>query len=179
MNIRVKKSFTLIELIIVIILISTIYFVSFSNSMFFVKKDSTNINLGNIKEYLLENFDFENEVSIKCIEEDFQCFIFVDSVLQEDIKINKLLANVPEIYEFNKNENRIFFKSKRINDIEYDIIFEIIINNDFISNEFILDTLDNKVYVFNSLFRKVEIYESLNEVFDNFSKKEEEVKDAF
>ena len=179
MKTRVKRSFTLIELIIVIILISTIYFVSFSNSMFFVKKDTNSLNLGNVKEFLLENYDFENNLSIKCIEEDFECFIFVDSILQEDIKINKLFVNVPEIYEFNKNENRIFFKTKRINDIEYDIIFEIIINDDFTSNEFILDTLENKVYVFNSLFRKVKVYESLNEVFDNFSKKEDEVKDAF
>ena len=56
--IRVKKGFTLIELIIVIVLISTTYFLVFSNNNFNVKQDEKRLDLFNLKEYLIKNFQF-------------------------------------------------------------------------------------------------------------------------
>ncbi len=61
-NIRVKKAFTLIELFLVIILISTIYFLSFSSFNFESDKKNYKIKIENLKEFLLKNFSFEKEL---------------------------------------------------------------------------------------------------------------------
>ena len=66
--IRVKKSFTLIELIIVIILISTTYFLVFSNNNFHIKTDEKRLDLSSLKDYLMKNFEFEKDISFLCIE---------------------------------------------------------------------------------------------------------------
>jgi len=71
------------------------------------------------------------------------------------------------------------FKELRVDNFNYDVIFELKINSDFKTNEFIVDTFENKVYVFNSIFTKPKIYNSLNESFETFNIQEIEVKDAF
>ena len=77
------------------------------------------------------------------------------------------------------DEKKVEFKDIRIENFDYEVIFELKINNDYKTNEFILDTLENEVYVFNSIFTKPKIYKSLNEIFEVFKQEQIEVKDAF
>lgn len=178
-DIRVKKTFTLIELVVVILLISTTYFLVFSNSNFTIKKEKTKITLSSLKEYLLDNFQFEDELSFICIEDNFDCFVKIDNEISKDFKVENFFNTKPEIYEYNQNQTRIDFKDIRIADISYDIIFELKINSDYKSNDFIVDTFEEKVFVFNSIFKKPKLYSSMNEVLDKFNTNQLEVKDAF
>lgn len=178
-KIRVKKAFTLIELIIVIILISSTYFLVFTNSSFTIKKDEIKISLSNLKEYLLDNFQFEDELSFICINDSFDCFVKIDGQIDKDFKIEKFFNDKPLIYEYNQTQNKIDFKETRIDDISYNVIFELKIDSDSKSNDFILDTNEEKVFLFNSIYKKPKIYTSLNEVLDEFNTKQLEVKDAF
>lgn len=177
--VRVKKSFTLIELIIVILIISTTYLLIFSNSSFSIKNQEEKINLYNLKDFLLKKFDYKKELSFVCVEKDFVCYVKVDGKLVKDFKINNFFKKVPDIYEYKAKQKKLEFNDIRIENFDYEVVFELKINNDYKTNEFILDTLENEVYVFNSIFTKPKIYKSLSESFEVFNQEQIEVKDAF
>lgn len=176
--IRVKKSFTLIELIIVIVLISTTYFLVFSNNNFNVKQDEKRLDLLNLQEFLLNNFKFENELTFSCIEEKFTCYVKVDGKLDKNFKVINFFKKIPDIYEYNNKEIKIEFDELRVDNRGFNVIFELKINRDYKINEFIIDTKDD-VIVFNSIFTKPLIYKSLNESFEVFKENKIKVKDAF
>lgn len=178
--IRVKKSFTLIELVVVIILISTVYLLMFSNTPFLsseVKKEK--FSLANTKEFLIKNFEFKDEISLVCVEKNFDCFIKIDGSINEKVKIENVFTTIPEVYEYNNSQIKVDFESARIDNLDYDVVFEFKMNRDYKFKEYIVDTLENRVYVFNSIYQEAKIYESLNEVFEIFEKNILEVKDAF
>ena len=177
--IRVKKSFTLIELIIVIILISTTYFLVFSNTNFHIKTDEKRLDLSSLKDYLMKNFEFEKDISFLCIEEKFTCFIKVDGNLDKDFKVLNFFKKVPDVYEYSSSEKKVDFKELRVDNMSYNVIFELKINADYKTNEFIIDTKDNNVFVFNSIFTKPKIYKTLIESLEVFDINKTKVKDAF
>lgn len=176
--IRVKKGFTLIELIIVIVLISTTYFLVFSNNNFNVKQDEKRLDLFNLKEYLIKNFQFEKELKFSCIEENFTCYVKIDGKLDKNFKVTNFFKKIPDIYEYNNKETKIEFDELRVDNRGFNVIFELKINRDYKINEFIIDTQDN-VLVFNSIFTKPLVYKSLNESFEVFKENKTKVKDAF
>ena len=177
--IRVKKGFTLIELIIVIILISTTYFLVFSNTNFHIRTDEKRLDLSNLKDYLIKNFEFEKDVSFLCIEEKFSCFVKVDGKINKDFKVLNFFKRVPDVYEYSESEKRVNFKELRVDNMNYNVIFELKINTDYKTNEFIIDTKENNVFVFNSIFTNPKIYKSLYESMNIFKINQNEVKDAF
>ena len=176
---RVKKSFTLIELVIVIILISITYYLVFSTSSFSIKNDKNKVSLENIKEYLLTNFDYEDKLELICIENELKCYVRIDNEIKNDLIIENLFKVKPEVYEYNKELNVIDYETVAINDISEDIIFIFSLDNDYKANEFILDTFEDKIYVFNSIYNDVKLFTSLSEVTESFDQKQIEVQDAF
>lgn len=178
-SIRGKNSFTLIELVIVLVIILGSYFLIFSNSNFDTKEQKVRLGLENIKAYLLENFEFEKELAFVCIEDKLTCFIRVDNEYNEELKIENFFSNIPEIYEYNKDEIRVEFLDIKIGNNSFRPIFELKINSDHKTNEFIVSNLDNRVYVFNSIYTKPLIYKDIKEAFETFYNNEIEVRDAF
>jgi len=176
---RVKQSFTLIELIIVIILISISYYLIFSNSNFKIEKQKNSVSLLNVKEYLIKNYEFENELSLLCIIDDLSCYIKIDGIINEEEKLESFFKSKPDVYKYQKEEELIDYESIDIGNISQDVIFELKINSDYKSNEIIVDTLNEKVYLFNSIFNEVKVYPSLQEVFETFNTNQLEVQDAF
>ena len=176
---RVKKAFTLIELIIVIILISISYFLVISNSSFKITNENKTISFINIKKYLLDNFEFQNELALVCINEKLACYVRIDGNIDEDLKIENLFDTKPEVYKYQKEEQVIDYDSIDINNISQDVIFELKINSDYKSNEVIVDTLNEKIYLFNAIFNEIKVYNSIQEVFETFNTNQLEVQDAF
>ncbi len=177
--IRVKKGFTLIEFIVVILIISVTYILIFSSNSFSAKSEKDKLTLDNLKEFLLKKYDFKNEVSFLCIENNFSCFIKVDGKFDKDFRINNFFKQKPDVYQYDKKEKREEFSDLRVDNFNYKVIFELKIDSDYKSNEFILDTLQNQVYVFNSIFTKPKVYKTLSDSYEIFEKNEKEVKDAF
>ena len=176
--IRVKRGFTLIELIIVIVLISTTYFLVFSNNTFSDKKEEKKLDLFNLKEYLLNNFEFEKELSFSCIEEKFSCYVKVDGKLDKNFKVINFFKKMPDIYEYSSKEVKVELPELRVDNRGYNVIFELKINRDYKTNEFIVDTQDN-ILVFNSIFTKTIVYKTLNEGMEIFKENKTKVRDAF
>ncbi len=177
--IRVKKSFTLIELIIVIILSGVSAYLMISSDTFAVNSKQDKFSLQNVKSFLLDNYTFNDSISFICVEEDYSCFVKVDGSINSDFKIEKLFSTSPDVYEYNQKREKVDFVPIQIDDDEYNVIFEFKINSDFKSKDYILDTLEDRVYVFNSIFSKAKIFESLDEAFESFDKSSKEVRDAF
>lgn len=176
--IRVKRGFTLIELIIVIILIFSTYFLVFSNNTFSDKKEKKRLDLFNLREYLLNNFRFEKELAFSCIEEKFSCYVKVDGKLDKNFKVISFFKEIPDIYEYSPKEVKVELPELRIDNKGYSVIFELKINSDYKTNEFIIDTQDN-VLIFNSIFTKPMVYKTLNESLEVFNINKTKVKDAF
>lgn len=176
----VKKAFTLVELVLVVILLfTTMYFFVFSSSTFKVKNQENKFSLINLKENL-KKLDFKNRVSFVCVENNFDCFLKVDDEVIEKSKIEQVFNTKPEVYEYNSDQIIVDFQPIRINDIDYDVVFELELNSDFkFVDEFVLDTLEDRVYVYNSIYETAKVYDSLGEAFDVFEKNKLEVRDAF
>ncbi|MGJ0330215.1 prepilin-type N-terminal cleavage/methylation domain-containing protein [Aliarcobacter cryaerophilus] len=178
-SIRSKKAFTLIEMIIVVIIMFTVYYLVFTNNSFGIKEEKKEINLLNLREFLLSNFIFKKELSFICIEDSFSCFIKIDGELNKDFKIDNFFKAKPKVYEYSKYLIEKNFYNLRIDNFTYDVIFEFRIDDDYKTNDFILDTLISNVYVFNSIFSKPIEYKTIEDILDDFEKKQNEVRDAF
>lgn len=178
-SIRGKRGFTLIELIIVILLIGITYYLVISNNSFKLEEKKADLSLLNLKEFLIKTFPYEKELDFFCIETDLSCHIQIDGIVQKDFKVEKLFKTIPEVYEYSKIRTRIDFEDKRVNDETQRVIFEFKIDNDFKTNEFILDDLQNSIYAFNSIYQKPKIYKNLDEMYEVFNTSEVEVRDAF
>lgn len=176
--VRVKRGFTLIELMVVIILLSTLYFLVFSNNSFSVKKNNDKLNMYNLKEYLINNFEFKKELKFTCIDENLMCYIIVDEKMDENLVVYNFFKKTPDVYKYSADAIKINFPELRIDHIDYKIIFELKIDRNYKNNEFIVDTQDN-ILVFNSIFKKPITYKTLNESIEVFNLNKVKVKDAF
>lgn len=177
--IRVKKAFTLIELMLVIILISTVSFLSMS-SFNFNSQEKYKVSLENIKEFMLKNFKYEKKLTLSCIEDDgLECFIFIDEDINREIKIENLFLKIPQVYNYDKDLSDYSFSQVRIEDIDYEPFFELEINSDKKHKNIVVDTNNEKVYLFSTLKKSPEVFIGTNEIINRFLDLEVEVKDAF
>ncbi len=177
-TIRVKKAFTLIELVLVIILTSTIYFLAFS-SFTINNEKQYKVNIENIKDFLLKNFPYENQLSLICIEDETKdCYVFIDYNINKDIKIENLFEETPEVYNYDENLSTFVFSKIRIDNIEYEPFFDITINRDRKHKNIVLEMQDSKVYLIHSISKEMKKFENTNNVLDQFRENEIEVKDA-
>lgn len=177
-SIRVKKAFTLIELVLVIILVSVIAILT-ASSFNFNTQSKYKVNLENVKEFLLKNFDYNKKLSLTCIEDsDLNCFVFIDSQENKSIKIENLFTQVPNVYYYDKDLSEYEFKKIRLDEVEYEPFFQLEIDHDRKHKNIVLDTIDKKVYLFSSISKKPQVFENTNEIIDRFFDLETEVKDA-
>lgn len=173
------KAFTLLELLIVLVLVLSVYALLFSNFDFMRNKNKISFNLENLKVQLLQQYPFNETLQLVCIEDAIDCFVFLDGKINKENKVGALFKNKPEIYEYSSSLIRTDFKPIRFeNQEEYSVSFEYNINKDRKSDEMIVD-VDEKVYLFTAIKDKTIILPTINDVPDFFDKQVSEVKDAF
>ena len=172
-----KKAFTLFEIIIAIILISLLYYFAIDS---FDKKQllvQDKITLFNLKSTLLK-YEFDNDIEVKCIDDRFDCFLFIDGAIQQK-KLPSFFDKKPIIYKYQKDLEQIEYLTLELEALEkYDIIFDYKCIKSGKCTESIVET-EEKVYIFNDLYNKPDIIDTISDINQYFTKKEEEVKDAF
>jgi hypothetical protein len=166
------------ELIIVILLISTIYLLVFS-SFSFKKEKKYKVSLENIKEFMIKNFEYEKELSLVCIEDETKdCFILIDKEINKDIQVDNLFKEIPEVYYYGKDLNSYEFEKIRFDNVEFEPFFELTINSDRKHKNIIVDMGDENIYLIKSISNKAKKYKNTNEIIEEFFENEIEVRDA-
>ncbi len=162
---------------IVIILISILYLFainSFKNKSF---GNSSDITLYNLKKKLL-NRDYSKDIIIKCVDETFDCYVFIDGVLQDE-KIKGLFEKKPDVYKYNSNLDKIDFLDLELERLErFEVVFEYKCKKNNKCSELIVET-KNKVFIFNDIFQQPKTIKYIGDIEEYFNKNIEEVKDAF
>jgi prepilin-type N-terminal cleavage/methylation domain-containing protein len=174
---KIKSAFTLIELLLVIVILGAVYGIFFANLTKQPENNNVNENLIKVKSLLLK-YEFDKTIELQCSEVDFKCFVLVDGVLKEELK-EKLFNSTPTVYSYDNNKNRVRFNDLKLEELEsYPIDFVYKIDQYGKTKDMIVE-VDNKVYVFNSLFDKPFILESLSDVDEYFESTISKVKDVF
>jgi prepilin-type N-terminal cleavage/methylation domain-containing protein len=172
-SVNSKKAFSLLELVMVIVLIGVVTSIMLPN--LFKTNTKKEIELASLKTYLVSNYTFTKNISFTCIKKDLLCYVFVDGVRNENVT-KDIFTDDFEVYSSVDPYNRMEFERVYINEFdEVDVAFNLTINKDFKSNEFLL-SYDNKIYHYNSIKNKASIYEDLGEYRDYVEFKKAEIK---
>jgi len=172
-----NKAFTLFELIVVVILISIVYYITFSNLN--VKQNKLNtITPTNIKQKLLE-YDFDSKIAIKCLNnENIDCLLIIDNSIQKE-KIENLFKSCPNIYEYSKDIIQIDYEDLELDQLNSaEVCFEFEVSKNQKSSQIIVET-SNDVYIYDNISLKPNKLKFINDVSFYFEEKENEVRDAF
>ena len=90
-----KGSFTLFELLVVILIISIIYALFVER---FAAQKGVGQQSGLLLDELLEGFDFNESLSLRCIENCKKCYIFVDGKRVKEV--DSPFETEPKVYDF-------------------------------------------------------------------------------
>jgi len=169
------RSFSLFEILIALLLVSSFYFFTFS-SLENKNIGKKQLTLESLKKELF-SYPFEKKIMLKCIKEDLSCFVFLDGVLQEK-KIPPFFKEIPLVYSYNKELKQIEFLEFQTQKLDrYDIVFELECTKSGFCDEYIIE-FENQVLLYSNLEEIVAI-ESINDVDSYFENKINEVKNAF
>jgi len=126
----------------------------------------------------LLNKQYDNNIIIKCVDDTFDCYVFIDGEIQEE-KIKGLFETKPFIYKYNSNLDEIDFLDLELEKLErFEVVFEYKCKKNSKCSELIVEYNDN-VFIFNDIFQQPIIIKYLSDVEEYFTKNIEEVKDAF
>ena len=172
------KSFSLIEILIVIIIISSVYGVFLFNIQTKSQTIKDKPSLANLKTFLYKNFVFTNNLKFVCIYEGNTCYVLSDGILAKDASFKDFFKDKPEVYKYNKYLDMLEFKRIKLNkEHMYSVYFEFNINKDRKSDDMIIYN-DDKVYIYNAIYDNPIILNNLNDIADFFDNKIKEVKNA-
>jgi hypothetical protein len=135
------------------------------------------VTLQNLKQMLLSQ-EYSEEISVKCIEDNFSCILIKDNEIQEDM-IKAIFTQIPTVYEYSRDLNRLEFPTLELEQLQsFKIVFEYKCNKAQRCSELIVET-EEKTYIFNDMYKTPQTIEYINDIDEYFDEKIREVKDAF
>ena len=157
-----KKAFSLIELLIVILIIGVVYTLSIGNLQKMGDDSNDKLTLENLKEYL-QGFDHDRSVKLLCLDDCLECNIFVDG---KKVKgIDSFLDSSVKIYRYefyagiHEKSQEVYFTTE---DVEEDVCFSYAVDKKGVGNQVIVE-FKNRVYDFSTYLSSTPIYNSLDE----------------
>jgi len=162
-NRKFNRSFTFIEILIIIFLISIIYTISFNISVFKDKKT----NIQSIKKLLLENSKSFENISFVLFDDCKKKAIFKKNKLLKYVDIN-ISKNI-EAFKIDELGNivKIKFKNIIVKDKEYNVCFKYCLYKYGYFDSFILKENENYYVLFPYFYdiKKVGSLEKAKEIF--------------
>ena len=171
-----KKGFSLIELMIVIVIMGVIYTLvitklkSYNETQEALQLETLKPNLGALAK------EFHTKVKLFCFDECSKCAVFANQQHLKDV--TPLFEEIPEIYKYNylngieEKKNDVLFDA---DGVEQDVCFSFGVDEDGVSDQVIVKYKE-KVYDYSNYFSDVDIYDTLEEVVDAKEKTIEKVK---
>lgn len=167
-----KPSFSLVELILVIVLISLTYTLFVPKMTLYSNKKEI-LSLVNIKSYLKKYFKFEENLTFSCT--DTTCYIFADNKRVENFEVKNLFSSLPVVYQ---NNESLEFLDITIDNISYSVVFELAFDKDYKSKDILLEA-NTLFYFYNAIKDEVSVFETLGAYEDFYENLKLEVRDAF
>lgn len=174
---RVKKAFSLIELLIVIMIIGITYTLAIG-SFEKIAEEKIPLTLKNLKNYL-HTFEREKSVEFLCLDRCRSCDIYVDGEIQSELEgsFDEFLDDSLKVYRYEyglgavQKEMIIYFNSE---DVEEKVCFSYTLNKQGIGEQYLVE-YQEEVYDFSTYFEPTAKYNSLDEAVDAKDAQIEEV----
>ncbi|DAB29476.1 MAG TPA: hypothetical protein CFH84_09305 [Sulfurimonas sp. UBA12504] len=169
-----KRAFSLIELMIVVMIMGVVYTLSIS-AIGRSGSAASNVTLANLKEYML-SLEYEKNVKILCLDACERCDILLDGAKHETIE--KLLDKSVKTYRYeflqgvHEVKYELYFNAE---DSEEDVCFSYSIDKQGVGEQVLVE-YKNAVYDFTPFFVPTLKYASLNEAVDAKEKLIQEVQ---
>jgi prepilin-type N-terminal cleavage/methylation domain-containing protein len=159
-----KKAFSLIELMIVIVIMGVMYTLSvqsFSNTANKLNK----VTLLNLKEYM-QGQDYRKSVRFLCLDDCKSCDILIDGVKQNTIENILDDSVLSYIYDFNNGTREalidVYFNSEGTQE---DVCFSYTVDKQGVGDQ-VLVVYKNNVYDFTTYLSPTKKYSSLESAID-------------
>ncbi|MEN4045222.1 type II secretion system protein [Sulfurimonas sp. NWX367] len=157
-----KKAFTLIELMIVIVIMGVVYTLVIGSFKKLSEK-STNLSLKNLKEFL-QSYPHKESAKFVCLDNCKNCFVLIDGKKQ-DIRIKNFLDESVQVYRYDfdlgamQKENTGYFNQENI---EENVCFSYEVDGDGVGDQVLVE-YKNNVYDFTPYFEPPQVYSSVEE----------------
>lgn len=168
----IKRSFTLVEITIVILIMGMIYMFVPIN---FFKDHQIKVDTSTFKEDLYA-IGYENNVSLKCVYDLDKCFIFIDDEYHKEIK--NPFGIITDVYTYEKNYKSIRFSDIKIDDSYYRLSLNFEMNYAKAHQDILIQTKD-KVYLIQSIDPAIKEFDSIAQVIEKNQMMIQEVRNAF
>jgi len=160
----------------VVFIISLVYSLTLNNFKFSSSIKSSSITLEDLPLYL-DKYTFSDKLELICLDDAKKCILKIDGNIRENI--DGLFSEKPIVYEYNKDLNIIYYDDIELKQLDrYEVSFKYTINKYKKASDIIVE-VNNKIYIFNSMYKKALILESSVDVYDYFDNVNKELKDAF
>jgi prepilin-type N-terminal cleavage/methylation domain-containing protein len=171
----VKKAFSLIELLIVIVIIGVVYTLAITNLQN-VKEEKITPSFDNLKEYLRSFLEEDTqEVRLLCLDDCTLCSVYRDT--QKVKEIESFFDDSVQGYRYDmlqgarEIQNDVFFNKEGTQE---DVCFSFSLNRNLVTDQVIV-VYKEKAYDFSSYFEKPVRYDYLEEAIDAREKLRQEV----
>lgn len=173
-----KKAFSLIELLIVILIIGIVYTLAISKFQKIADGDTDNVSLLNLREYL-QKFPHAQSVRFLCLNDCSKCNVYVDGKNQEELKgaFDDFIDDSIKVYRYDftlgavEIEPESFFN---IENVEEKVCFSYRIDKNNVGEQ-ILVSFKNKVYDYTPYFGQIKVYDSMYELVEEKAKIAQEI----
>ncbi len=159
-----KRAFSLIELLIVIMIVGVVYTLAIGNFNR-LSSESSKLTLENLKEYL--NFIKHSEnVKLLCLDDCSECDVIVDGVKSKTIE--DFLDESVRVYRYEFSygaveiEKEVFFN---IDDVEEDVCFSYEVDKNGVGDQVLVE-FKEKVYDFSPYFSGTAVYSSIEDAVE-------------
>lgn len=159
-----KKAFSLIELIIVIVIIGVVYTLVISKLQNYGEQKASP-TLSNLKEYLLSHLeDVSSSARLVCLNECLECDIYVDDVKTKSIKsffdtsIEKYTYDMKNGIVLSKED--VFFNKENVQE---SVCFSFKVRKDLTAEQSIVLYKD-RAYDYSTYFENTLVYDSIEEL---------------
>ena len=150
-----KKAFSLIELLIVILIIGVVYTISVGNFEK-VKDNSTKLSLKNLKEYL-QDLPHEKSAELMCLDDCSKCEVLLDA--EKFKELDNFLDKSLRSYRYDFSHGMVEIQK------DDDVCFSYSIDKKGLGQQVIVE-FQEQFYDFSTYLSPVSIYNSLEEATD-------------
>jgi prepilin-type N-terminal cleavage/methylation domain-containing protein len=172
-----KKGFSLIELMIVIVIMGVVYTLALTKLKMYNPQNKPSLSLQTLKPYLYDLAKDGGVAKVACFNGCQECVVLLDGKKVQAFE-NFLTSKEPQLYTYNYFNGMTSYTPTPLfddNGIEQSVCFEMEVDSHKVATQLIVEER-GKVYDYTPYFHDVVVYNSLQEAINAKEKLIEEVR---